>query len=165
MHPASARLRPAVAWLAPLLLLTGCSQAELPPVHGSEPIDTSLVRILADPGQFEGRVVRVIGFCSIEFEGNALYLHREDYEQGISKNGVWLSLGNELPSAREDLASSVHEKYCIVEGRVTARDTGHLGMSSGAIRDITRLDFWSSGGDHERSRRPPPPPPPPSSAP
>jgi hypothetical protein len=152
------------ALLYPLLLLPGCAQAELPPVYGSEPIETSLVRVLADPGQFEGKLVRAIGFCSVEFEGNALYMHREDYEQGISKNGVWLSLGDARAPERVALAKKVHRKYCLVEGRVTAREHGHLGMFSGAIGDITRLDFWSSGEPNERSRQPLPPPRP-SSAP
>lgn len=42
-----------------------------------EPRDVSLVQLIANPGDFHGGLVRVIGFCRLEFEGNALYLHRE----------------------------------------------------------------------------------------
>jgi hypothetical protein len=150
-----------VGLLVCLVALVACSHSDLPAVYGSAPIDASLVQLLAEPAEFDGRLVRVIGFCSIEFEGNAIYLHREDYEQGILKNAMWLSLGDMLPPARQELSARLHEKYCIVEGRITSRQNGHMGAFGGEIAELTRLDLWSTGADHGRSRRPPPPPPPP----
>jgi hypothetical protein len=42
---------------------------------------------------FDGKLVRVIGFLRLEFEGNVLYLHREDYIHSILGNGVWVDVG------------------------------------------------------------------------
>jgi hypothetical protein len=56
----------------------------------NEPLDVSMIQLIARPDDFDGEYVRVIGFYRHEFEGNALYLHREDYEQGLTKNGLWM---------------------------------------------------------------------------
>lgn len=148
-----------VAGTLALVSIMACSATELPPVYGETPIDASLIKVIADPGQFDHRIVRMIGYCVIEFEGNALYLHREDYEQGITKNGIWLALPEQLPPERKELAGRVSEKYCLVEGRIAAGATGHMGGWSAEIGEITRLDFWSSGAEHAGRLKPPPPPP------
>ena len=57
----------------------------------NEPLDVSMIQLIARPIDFDGEYVRVIGFYRHEFEGNALYLHREDYEQGLTSNGVWMN--------------------------------------------------------------------------
>jgi hypothetical protein len=48
----------------------------------------SLVQLIANPSVYQGKLVRVIGFCQLEFEGDALFLHREDFEQGLTKNAL-----------------------------------------------------------------------------
>jgi hypothetical protein len=48
----------------------------------------SLVQLIANPKKYDGKVIEVIGFLSLEFEGRALYLHKDDYEYFNLKNGV-----------------------------------------------------------------------------
>jgi hypothetical protein len=50
----------------------------------------SLIALIARPELYDGKVVRVIGFVRFEFEGNALYLSRLDYENAVSRNGLWI---------------------------------------------------------------------------
>jgi hypothetical protein len=133
-----------------VLCALGCRTEELPPVYGSQLHDVSLIQILADPGQFDGRLVRVRGFCSIAFEDVALYLHREDYDHMLLKNAMWLDVGNLLPPASKDLRDRVGQRYCLVEGRVDARSHGHLGSCSGTIREITRLEPSPSRAELEK---------------
>ena len=131
-------------------VLAGCSKEEaLPPVYGSEPQDVSMVQLLADPGAYDGRLVRVVGFCRLEFEGNALYLHREDFEQMILKNAVWLDVERKVREDRKDLS----DKYIYVEGRFDARDKGHMGCCAGALRDISRMDPHMSRAEVEEMLR------------
>src|SRR5262245_23193846 len=52
----------------------------------------SLVELIAGAPRLAGKRVMVEGYCPLEFEGNALYLHRDDHEYGISKNAVWLDV-------------------------------------------------------------------------
>jgi hypothetical protein len=48
----------------------------------------------------------------VEFEGTELYLHREDAEQGLDKNGVWIDLNRaEIRKYR-----ALNLKYVIIEG-------------------------------------------------
>jgi hypothetical protein len=91
------------------------------------PLEVSLIQIIARPSDFDGEYVRVSGFYRHEFEGNALYLHREDYAQGLRKNGLWMN-----GKADDNM------KYILVEGRFNAQSLGHLGLWSGEIEAVTR---------------------------
>lgn len=104
----------------------------------AQPVDVSLVSLIATPREFDGKQVRVIGFARLEFEGNAIYLHREDYLQGITKNGLWL----DVERVPKKSAASANNRYVIAEGVFSMTDKGHLGMWSGSIQKVTRMDPW-----------------------
>ena len=141
-------MRPSLA--AAVVVLASCQASEpLPRVYGSGPIEVSLVHLLADPGRYDGREVVVVGFCRLEFDGNALYLHREDFEQSIVKNAVWLDLDSPIPQTYRDLS----DKYVIVEATFNARDKGHEGLFSGELRAIRRMDANMARADIERLRQ------------
>jgi hypothetical protein len=52
----------------------------------------SLIELIANPTKFDGKRVRIIGFLRLEFEGNAIYLSKSDFEHGVTKNGLWVSI-------------------------------------------------------------------------
>lgn len=106
----------------------------------SQTIDVSLISLIATPKDFDGKRVRVIGFARLEFEGNAIYIHREDYLQGITKNGLWLDV--ELASKKS--VTEANNRYVLVEGVFSMKDQGHLGLWSGSIQKVTRMDPWSA---------------------
>ena len=108
--------------------------------HATEPQSVSMVSLIADPQRFDGQLVRVIAFLRVEFEGNVLYLHREDYERAILPNGVWIT----LTDAQMRSAKKLTNGYVIVEGLFSAKDKGHMGMWSGSIQEVSRLDRWQS---------------------
>jgi hypothetical protein len=93
----------------------------------------SLYELIAKPVEYHGKRVRVLGFAHFEFEGNGLYAHRDDYEQGLTKNGIWLAASNAL-------ADSTQDKYVLAEGTFNAIMRGHFGMWSGSLLEVTRLD-------------------------
>lgn len=103
--------------------------------------DVSLVELIARPERYGGKPVRVIGFAHFEFEGDGLYLHREDYERAIAKNGLWLE-----PKQGAVGPATLSDRYVIVEGTFDARNTGHMGLWSGAVTHVTRLDPWEFVG-------------------
>jgi hypothetical protein len=102
----------------------------------------SLVQLIADPEKYEGRSVRVMGFCVFQFEEQALFLHREDADQMNFANGLWL----ETSQQHADL----NEAFIIAEGMFTAKEHGHLGGWPGSIRNITRLERVKSRADYDR---------------
>lgn len=107
--------------------------------HGPEAIP--FVRLLANPQDFDGHWVRLIGPASFEFEGTVIYLGPDDDRVGQQSNGVWLRLtGEQYESNRAN-----HGKWMIVEGLFDAADKGHLGAFSGALGAINRLEVWPWG--------------------
>lgn len=150
------RMRPFLLLVA-LLLTTGCASREtLTPAYAPLSLvvgfpacaeqaengdctlfEVSIVQLLARPELFAGKRVRVIGFVNLEFEGNALYLSRELFEHGGSRDAIWVDVEG-LPSAMK-----FRRGYALVEGTFSAGPSGHFGMFSGQIAKITRFEPWS----------------------
>lgn len=98
----------------------------------------SMLQLVANVEAFHGKKVRVIGYMNIAFEGNALYLHAEDYEHGLTKNGLWL----EVPRDWFATSTCKNRSYVLLEGTVNAQNTGHMGLWSGSLDNVTRCMDW-----------------------
>jgi hypothetical protein len=116
-----------------LFLFAVVASAQTPPV---EPVDAPLVRLLANPTDYDGKLVRTYGFLVLEFEQSALYLGRDDARAGVLANALWLVGAKER---FDSLGLSGSKKYVMIEGVFDAEDTGHMGMFSGAIRSVNRV--------------------------
>lgn len=108
------------------------------PLIAAEPLALSLVQLIANPQDYDGKLVRVIGFVRLEFEGNAIYLHQDDYKHVITKNGLWLDASGDIVQKREEF----DQKYVLLEGVFNAKNTGHMGLWSGSIQKISRCKVW-----------------------
>ncbi len=113
---------------------------EKPGSSPRQPLAVSLLQLIATPGAFDGKYVRVQGFVRIEHEGSAIYLHREDAEHMLTKNGLWLAASDAAPEGSKE--AQVKDRYALIEGRFIAKNKGHLGLWSGAVEDITRMEPW-----------------------
>jgi hypothetical protein len=102
------------------------------------PSIVSMVQLIATPEKFDGKVVLVVGFLRLEFEGNCLYLHKEDYEHSITKNGLWV-VRNPVINAKSE-ALNMH--YVLVLGTFNATNKGHMDLSSGSLTDIRAASLW-----------------------
>jgi hypothetical protein len=91
----------------------------------------SMVSLLGNPAAYDGLRVRTSGYVHFEFEGDALYLHKEDFDN-LLPNSLWMSLRNGVPMER------CQDSYALVEGRFRAGPAGHMGMSQGAVEDVTQ---------------------------
>lgn len=119
-----------------LLLLLSCWFVQS--LVAAEPIGVSLIQLIANPKDYDGKVVRVIGFVRLEFEGNSIYLHQDDYKHGITKNGLWIDVTDDIHKKQKDY----DQKYVLLEGTFNAKETGHMGLWSGGIQKITRCQVW-----------------------
>jgi len=106
--------------------------------------NASLYDLITQPAEWHGKRVRVIGFAHFEFEGNSLFAHREDCENSLFMNGVWLN------PPREGV-DSLTNRYLIVEGRFNAQMRGHMGMWSGSLDSVTRYGVWALPGEPSRA--------------
>lgn len=113
------------------------------PARSTGTRDVSMIQLIANPERYDGSPIRLIAFLNLEFEGNALYLHREDYEKALPANAIWISLTDHQARASLKLSGG----YVLVEGTFRAKNRGHLGMFAGSVDQITRIQSW------ERSRK------------
>lgn len=100
----------------------------------------SIVELICNPDKYDGKQVQIIGYLNLEFEGDAIYLHKEDYEHSIMQNGLWI----EEPKKEAFMGDKgfMNKKYVIIEGKFKKDNKGHLGLWSGAIEKITRIQEW-----------------------
>lgn len=83
----------------------------------------SMIQLIANPERYKGKLVAVGGFVNLEFESNGIFLHKEDYEQGIRANGLWL---NAAECTRPD-GAKFSTGYALVIARFTRAPSGRVG--------------------------------------
>lgn len=108
-------------------------------VISSEDFNVSIVRLIATPERYHERKVQVEGFMNLEFEGDAIYLHKEDYEKGLTKNGFWVTFSDKLD--RKEI-NKLNKGYVLIEGTFNKDRHGHMGLFGGEIYEITRIIKW-----------------------
>jgi hypothetical protein len=79
----------------------------------------------------------------LEFESQHLYLGEADAKNYVTRNSVWLDVGDALYAKRAEF----NRRYVLVEGTFNARRRGHLGLSSGEIRNIGRFEPQNLGSE------------------
>lgn len=89
--------------------------------------------LLSNIGMQPSKLVRVIGFVRLEFEGNVIYVHLDDLKYGLTKNGLWLNITDQIRKERDKYT----DKYVLVEGTCNSQNHGHMGLNSGEIEQIT----------------------------
>ena len=117
------------------------ADTEKPGSSPRQPLSVSMLQLIANPEAFDGKYVRVWGFVRIEFEGTAVYLHREDFEQSLMVNGLWLAVNDGVVGGSKE--EKINNRYGLIEGQFNARNRGHLGLWSGTIEKITRMEPWA----------------------
>jgi hypothetical protein len=98
-----------------------------------------MLQLIATPEKFDGKLVAVIGFLSLEPEGCAIYPNKEDYENVILENALWLDVPESMLKDREKLEL----KYVRIEGTFRAGHEKRNWFSAGGITSIVSSRFWS----------------------
>lgn len=113
-----------------LLLLLAITQIGAAPAPVETPVSVPLVAVLANPERFDGKLVTVEGFLNLEFEGDAIYQSRSDFDAMLLRNAVWVDGPKfEEPAARRILSG----RHVNLTGRFNARMHGHMGMFAGGF--------------------------------
>lgn len=71
----------------------------------------------------------MVGYVYVDANASAIYLHKEDEEHHLLKNGLWIQLAEGVS------ASACPDSYVLVEGTCRARSTGHRSWSRCHYRD------------------------------
>lgn len=102
--------------------------------------NTSLIKLIATPEKYDSKTIQVIGYLHLEFEGNALYLHKEDFENSLTENAFWVNFSKKL--TKKINIMDYNDKYVIIIGTFKMDSKGHMGLFGGTIDNIVRLDHW-----------------------
>lgn len=148
-------MRPSIGFLFLVLCLSCRSTVDITPAHvetdvavgesfgiareGDQPVEfPPFIRVVARPELYHSKRIQLIGYMNLEFEGNALYLSKEQYLHSESADALWIDVEGlkvKPPFARG---------WVIIEGTFNGERRGHLGMFAGTIESITRLQAWGS---------------------
>jgi hypothetical protein len=92
-------------------------------------VNVSILRLLANPKEFGGRLINVSGFFHQDSKGReqtaGIYLHRDDYVYGLRQNGLLVELKP---------GSGAKSGYVRIVGTFDSDD--HEGMWGGKIKDV-----------------------------
>jgi|GEM_PF-2254195 len=124
-------------WLLILVAFLQIAAAPMPPKDAAPPRDVSLIALIANPAAHDGELVRVTGFLNLEFEGSGLYTDRTAFDAMQTRDAVWIEKPERLDEQRR---LALTGRYALVEGRFNARNNGHMGLYSGAIEKVARLE-------------------------
>lgn len=113
------------------------------------PVRVSLIQLIANPEKYQGKFVQVFGYVSFVFEGSAVYLTRDDYDTGNPNNALWISVRKDLLTA-EDL-KRLEGKFVLLEGVFDGKSFGHMGLFSGTLRDVNRIQPLLTRGEYKRA--------------
>lgn len=112
------------------------------PAHATtqEVTTLSLVNLIATPEKYDGKTVRVFGYLRLDFEGRAIYLHKEDHFNSLYKNGLWVNFRKGALKDEEMRALNGH--HVMLEGTFDSTRNGHMDLWSGTIFNIGRAQKW-----------------------
>ena len=94
----------------------------------------SLIRLIAQPGSNKPQKVQVAGYLVLVFEGEALYLHKEDYIKGLPSNAVRVSLSEEQMKKYKSLSGN----YVWVEASFLKRPNSEE-LTSGTLFNVQEI--------------------------
>jgi hypothetical protein len=98
--------------------------------------EVSLVSLLANPAQYDGKLVQAAGYLTLGFEDSGLHLDKVAYDAGLRKNAVWVSKPAWL--SKPDRARLTN-RYATVFATFKASHEGMYGLYSGSLEDVRRI--------------------------
>lgn len=125
------------AWAA-LVLILGLLVTRISFAEGNSALPVSIYQLIANPEKYDGKEVYVIGFMHMEFEGDVIYAHREDWTHTLIQNGIAF----DVPKNSYSSWMKINNNYVVVQGIFSATARGHLALRVGSLTKITKLVKW-----------------------
>ena len=98
-----------------------------------------MLQLITTPEKFDRKLVSVIGFLTVEREGDKLFAHQEDALHSILENAVLVEGTKEMFRDRE----SLDMKYVKILGTFRSSDRKRNPFYSGSIIGVRSCEFWS----------------------
>ena len=108
--------------------------------NGNGYLFTSIVRLLANPSQYQGKQVEVIGYYVTGQELCAIFLNSEDARSGNVQNGLWIDLrGSETNKLVDRKLKAGHVRIDGTFYYTADEGAGHMGQWPAALTNVTFL--------------------------
>ena len=120
-----------------LSLVSVCSPEANTPL--AIPTVVSVIQLIATPEKYDGKLVSVIGFLRLEHEGYLLYLSKQDYDNVVLADALWVDATEDMGRRRGQLEL----RYVKIVGTFRAGHEKRNLFSPGGITDIQNCQFWS----------------------
>ncbi len=104
-----------------------------------QPSYASMLQLITTPEQFDRKLISVIGFLTMEREGDRLFAHQEDAVHAILNNAIQIEGTKRMSIDREKLDM----KYVKVVGVFRASNRHRIPFFGGAIVELRSCDLWS----------------------
>jgi hypothetical protein len=102
------------------------------------PYAVSFIELIANPAKYDGKVISVTAFLGLDRpDGDMLYLHKEDYDNGILLNAVGIEVNKQMWADREKLDLN----YVNVVGVFQSGEKSHNRYNG--IERVTNCTLWS----------------------
>jgi len=95
-----------------------------------------IASLLATPERYQNQSVWVKGYLNIEFEGDAIYWRRKDYQAHQYRSSLYVQFTDSLYQVKPIAAYSQH--YVILKGTFDATDDLH----AGSLRAIESINAY-----------------------
>jgi hypothetical protein len=125
--------------LALLLILQAFQTMGLRAQPTQKLIYPSMVQLIVNPEQFDGKEISIIGFLSMGREGDLLYFHEEDGTHAILQNAIRVQGSKQMHRDAEKL----NLKYVKLSGIFHVNDRSKVPFYSGTINDVRSCELWS----------------------
>jgi hypothetical protein len=113
-----------------------------------QPIRLSVMQLTTNPEKYDGKLVSAVGYLCFGYEGDGLYLHKEDYENGIEANGINVDRTRQMLQDREKL----YDNYVVIVGVFRRQQLSPAYISTGRITNVQKCQLWSQP-DHPVAER------------
>ncbi len=99
-------------------------------------LKVSVEQLITTPEKYDGKEIHVVGYLNLQFEENALYMNKSDYENRNYKKGIWVSLSTKQALKVKKVYNN---KQVSIVGTFNATMKGHFGLWSGSIEKIKHV--------------------------
>jgi hypothetical protein len=111
--------------------------SERPNGHNS-PYRIPINELLANPDVYENTQLQVVGYLNLDWEADAIYLNKSDFENNRYKKGLWVHL-NQFKFTQ---AHKLKGHYVIIDAVFDANDHGHEDLWGGALKGIKAIKLY-----------------------
>ena len=141
-----------------IIAMNSCSDAQKNNLNNEEdiiPLEVSIIQLIANPAEYHGKKIMVHGVGNLSFEGTSVYLCIDNWYYLSTKNALWVTMNCEIIDDElwyyindklisYEEAQKYNGKYVLIEGTFDMYETGHGGLFSGGIYNVTRFDDFSN---------------------